>query len=496
MKTNKIRWIIGVSIISLLCLLVFQLLWLKQTEATNKLLLNQSIKRALNNTVALLEKKVVYGVMHKKSDYHSSTKNVDVRIKTLDILDDSNDIENNIDSLINSNTKQNRVITKKSEVIIISGDSSANKPLKRRIDSIVGEIINDIKVDNSKTIKNLTAKQIEDVLNQELKKENINTTFEFAITNEKGEYAVKSKNYDSLEEYQIYFINFFHLSVANKRSKLEVKLAGVDSYLQKSLIPLVLIIIVLTAIIGIVYYIAIKTILNQKKLNTIKNDFINNMTHEFKTPIATISLAADALKNQPTTKEQNHFTDIIKQESQSMNQKVETILQMALVEQQKILLNKERIGINQVVKNALQHLKLKLDSSLANVSATYLENDSIIEADAHHMGNVVANIIDNAIKYASGTPDITVNLKQLNDKVLISVEDKGIGMTKEEQKRVFDKFYRAQSGNIHNTKGFGLGLSYASEIINLHDGEISLESEKESGTTVTITIPIYNGNEA
>jgi two-component system, OmpR family, phosphate regulon sensor histidine kinase PhoR len=276
---------------------------------------------------------------------------------------------------------------------------------------------------------------------------------------------------------------------------LHVQVQNREGYILKSLLPFMVAMLVFTIIIVLTFGISIRTILKQKKLSTIKNDFINNMTHEFKTPIATINIAADALHSEGiSTAQTQHFADIIKQESRSMNQKVETILQMALVEQQQVQLEKETIGANPLVQKTIQHLQLSLEASAAQLNVNYLPNDVNLCIDAHHVGNVLGNIIDNAIKYSQGAPHISIALAATNTMLTISIADKGIGMSKEEQKHVFDKFYRAQSGNIHNTKGFGLGLSYAREIVLLHKGQISIESEKGEGTTVTITLPIHGHN--
>jgi two-component system phosphate regulon sensor histidine kinase PhoR len=498
MKTQKIRWIIAVSVISLLCLLVFQLLWLKQTQTTNEAMARQIVKQALDNAVASLEKKAVYKVMNKYPHGDKHIKDMDIRVSAVDSMYDTVMSEGGIDTIFSKTIKKNRKITRKSEVMIIRNDSStSDEDLKTRIDSIVGDILSDIKMDSLKTINRLNTSQVDSILKKSLENQNIVSAYAFAICDVKGNIILKSENYDDIENYRTYTANFFHLSIGNKKNKMKLKLAGIDSYLQKPLYALGAIILALTIAIGLTFFVSIKTILNQKKLNTMKNDFINNMTHEFKTPIATISLAADALKTDISTQKQTqHFAEVIKQESQNMNQKVETLLQMALVEQQQIKLNKERVGVNSIIDETLKHLKLKIDTTETELQIQYLENEVFLLVDKHHTRNVLTNIIDNAIKYSGASPQISVNTKKHNGQVIVSISDKGIGMSNEEQKRVFDKFYRAQTGNIHNTKGFGLGLSYAKQIIELHGGQILIESQKGQGTTVTLKLPTTNGEQS
>lgn len=491
MKPSRIKWIIALSVFCLVSIIVLQGLWLKQASVTNMVLFDQVANKALKNAVAKLEKNSIYKVMRKGFDNDSLLGEIDININTMD----SSFVELETFDSANGNKRTKKSYRKKSRVIILEDEHIKSPSLKERIDSIVGDILTEIKVDSLKSDINFDVKQIDSVIKDALEQENIYSDFEFAVVDFKGDNLIKSEGFKSKTTAAVYSTSLFPLSIGTMNSKLYLQLKNRDDFLLKTLLPFALALLVFSIIISATFIISIRTILKQKKISTIKNDFINNMTHEFKTPIATISLAADALKAQPATQEQaSHFADIIKQESQSMNQKVETILQMALVEQQEIKLDKEKVGASQVVKNAMQHHKLRLENLGGEITASFIEPDSTVCVDTHHMGNVVSNIIDNAIKYAGGVPVITIKMVQLKDRIVISIADKGIGMSRDEQKRVFDKFYRAESGNIHNTKGFGLGLSYASEIMKLHNGQIHIESEKGKGTTVSLTLPVENEN--
>ncbi len=453
-----------------------------------------AVNEALNNAVAKREKNMVFKMM-KGGVFNDSF------IQQLEVFLDTN--ENNtirqkqensqvgIDSgkrvtinLLKAETREWRV----------EGDSfSATKWRRGRVDSILLDIVSSINIDSINGIIAASDTELDSLIRASLLQQGIESDFEFMVKAFGDKPAYKTEGYELSLSSGEYAVSLNPAAIEVGGVKLHVQIKNREGHVLKLLLPFVVAMLVFSIIISATFIISIRTILKQKKLNIIKNDFINNMTHEFKTPIATISLASDTLKNEKPTLEQiNHFADIIKQESKSMNQKVETILQMALVEQQEIKLNKERVGVNLLVENATQHHKLKLENLGGEMSSRFLEPDYVVNVDKHHMGNVISNIIDNAIKYARGTPQVDIKVLQLKDNIVIDVADKGIGMSKDEQKRVFDKFYRAESGNIHNTKGFGLGLSYASEIIKLHNGQIHIESEKGVGTTVSLTLPIEN----
>ncbi len=249
-----------------------------------------------------------------------------------------------------------------------------------------------------------------------------------------------------------------------------------------------------TLIIITAFFVTIRTLLVQKKLSEIKSDFINNMTHEFKTPLATISLAVDALRNEKVMgnrEKTTYFTDVIKEENKRMNKQVETILQAALLDKQEVALDLKSQNahelINIAVNNMILPIKEKNGILEVNFDAT---NDSIL-ADEVHFINIVNNLLDNAVKYASESPLIIhLTTSTQGNQFRIKIEDNGIGMNKETLNRIFEKFFRAHTGNIHNVKGFGLGLSYVKTMIIAHHGTIKAESTLGKGTTFMITFPL------
>ncbi len=242
------------------------------------------------------------------------------------------------------------------------------------------------------------------------------------------------------------------------------------------------------------FFITVRTLIRQKKLSEIKSDFINNMTHEFKTPIATISLAVDALKNEKVIadhEKKKYFIDIIKEENKRMNKQVELILQASLFDKKEIQLNNTLLSMHSIISTAINNTSLTLDQKKGKVQTTFNATSDMIFGDEVHITNVINNLLDNAIKYSK--PEgllIKISTKNTKNQLQIVIQDNGIGMTKDTMKNIFEKFYRAHTGNIHNVKGFGLGLSYVKSIVTAHKGSIKPESTFGVGSTFVITFPL------
>lgn len=237
---------------------------------------------------------------------------------------------------------------------------------------------------------------------------------------------------------------------------------------------------------------AILVILRQKRLSEMQKDFIDNMTHEFKTPISTIKISAEVLKNSEELKDNDRlqrYTGILQEQNQRLNDQVEKVLNIARVERKSFELQKEAIQINDLLKSIIASTVLKVQQQKGQLESNLIPSLPIIKADKHHLTNVLHNLLDNAIKYSKEAPQITVTT-QIQDKViLLSVADKGIGIDRSLHKKVFKKFYRVPTGNVHNVKGFGLGLFYIKNICKAHGWSIYLESAQDEGTKVTISIP-------
>lgn len=226
-----------------------------------------------------------------------------------------------------------------------------------------------------------------------------------------------------------------------------------------------------------------------------KSDFINNMTHEFKTPIATISIAADSIANQKVISEEEKvrfFAGMIKKENQRMNEQVERILQIARLDRKEFEFNFQATNIHPLIEAAIDGIILQVEQRGGRIETRLEAVNPVVTTDPVHFTNLVCNLLDNANKYSPEAPLITVSTTNSSDGILLSVEDKGMGMTKAVQTRIFDKFYRLTSGNIHTIKGFGLGLSYIKAILDANNGTIKVHSEPGKGSRFVVFIPFLN----
>ena len=248
----------------------------------------------------------------------------------------------------------------------------------------------------------------------------------------------------------------------------------------------------LLAIILACFAYSIFIIFRQKRLSLMKNDFISNMTHEFKTPIATISLAADSITNPRVSGDPaklERFAGIIRQENRRMNRQVEKVLQAAQIDRRDFKLRPVSVDVNELLGEAATHMGLQVERRGGVLEAKLEATDPVIVADRTHVSNILHNLIDNAIKYSPEAPHITVRTEDTRGGVMVHISDRGIGMTREDQRQIFEQFFRVHTGNRHDVKGFGLGLSYVKAIVEAHGGRIDVESTLGEGSTFTVELP-------
>jgi two-component system phosphate regulon sensor histidine kinase PhoR len=276
---------------------------------------------------------------------------------------------------------------------------------------------------------------------------------------------------------------------------LFVVVPNLNKIVIRSLLWRILLSVLFTLIIIAAFYVTVRTMIRQKKLAEIKNDFINNMTHEFKTPIATISLAVDAMRNEKVISDReklNYFSGIIKEENQRMNRQVETILKASQLEKQEVNLNLKPTHVHELISEVVENFQLQLEQKNGKVEMQLEADNDLVDADEVHFSNLINNLVDNAVKYAKENVAPMIRLTTRSDAKYfhIRIEDNGIGMTRDTLKRIFERFYRAHTGNVHNVKGFGLGLSYVKTMVEAHDGDIKAESTLGKGTVFSIQLPL------
>ncbi|MDX2304654.1 MAG: HAMP domain-containing sensor histidine kinase [Microscillaceae bacterium] len=279
---------------------------------------------------------------------------------------------------------------------------------------------------------------------------------------------------------------------AGGRGELRISFLNIDSYIYAQMGSMLFASFVFISLVIACFGLTIKTIWKQKRMSEMTTDFINNMTHELKTPISTISLASNMLRRERVLDQKDkiiHYSGIIHEENAKLQNQVEHVLRIARIEKGEFKLNKERANVHDLVQEAIRSFELQIISRNGQIRCYFNALRQEVVADVNHLTNVISNLIDNANKYSLDHPEITVSTYNRDRGVVISVEDKGIGMSKDKQKYIFNKFYRVSTGNIHDVKGFGLGLAYVKMMIDAHKGQINLNSEPGKGSRFDIYIP-------
>lgn len=335
--------------------------------------------------------------------------------------------------------------------------------------------------------------QLDSLLRHELAQSDIKTNFQFGIYDYGGASVLLTDNSDtSLVRQSGHFVRMFPNDFAGNPYFLSLHFPNKKGFLLKTMWLMLCISLVLLVVIVWAFTYTIQTIFKQKKLSEIKNDFISNMTHELKTPIATISLACEALSDsdiQASQATKHSYLNMIDKENKRLGSLVETVLESAMWDTTNEKLKKESIDLHQILNKVIEDISLQVQSKQGNIHMQLNATNCIIVGDKTHITNLLFNLIDNANKYSLKEPHITVTTQNIEEGISIQVADRGVGIKKENLTKIFDKFYRVPTGNVHNVKGFGLGLNYVKAMIEKHGGNIKVESEFGKGTTFSIYLP-------
>ncbi len=341
--------------------------------------------------------------------------------------------------------------------------------------------------------KRIKKELVSNFIQRNLNNQGVNTDFEFAIFDEDLSTTVRSENFKrTLNSYRVpVFLD------VNDESPygLWVDFPERNKFLFSTILWMIVLSILFTSIIIIAYTSAIYQLIKQRQISQIKTDFINNMTHEFKTPIATINLALDSIRNPKIIGDKEkvfRYLSMIKDENKRMHAQVENVLRISKLDKNELNISKERLKLHDLVEDAMTHVELIVEDKKGYVKLHLDAAKSSVLANETHFTNVIVNIFDNAIKYSDNAPKIDVYTENIGNNILLKISDQGNGMSKQVQKRVFEKFYREHTGNVHNVKGHGLGLAYVKRIIDDHQGHISVESEKGKGSTFTVRLPLIS----
>lgn len=335
----------------------------------------------------------------------------------------------------------------------------------------------------------ITPTNVSAIIRNQLEKNAIDLDFDYIILNRMNYAVVKSANFVKED------FNYASRAYLDNEGSLVLYLyiKASDSYIWSRLWWMIAASILFSIIIFAAFLLTVGAFFKQRKITEIKTDFINNMTHEFKTPLATISLAVGALKNKVVrsdSEKMDYYTGIIKDENARMNKQVEKILEAAKMESDQLDLNIQTVNIHEQIQRAVNNISLSIEHLNGTVLEKLQAKNVLIAADEVHFANVINNLLDNAVKYSKNAPNIAIETLSNSNKAIIKVRDSGIGMSKDTLSHIFEKFYRAHTGNIHNVKGFGLGLSYVKAVMDAHKGRIKAESAPGKGSVFTLEFPL------
>jgi two-component system phosphate regulon sensor histidine kinase PhoR len=406
---------------------------------------------------------------------------------TIETLTDVKQVKNT--TIINKNdvfNRENNIATSIEKISTIRRMNISNQRIRSTFKNYIA---------NTPIHKRLNVNELDYVLKREFDAKMIVTPYEFGIYDNGLATKIKSNNYSEKQKGYRYSIPIFQDDDSIRNYELLISFPEKDQYVFSSILTIGGLTLFLTLFIVLVSSSALYQIIQQKKISEIKTDFINNMSHEFKTPIATINLALDAISNPKiieTPTKVFKYVKMIREENSRMLSQVENVLRISQLERSNQPIQKAIVDTHKIIVDAVSHIQLILKDKSGDLKMHLNAKQTLISGNKSHLTNVVINLLDNAVKYCDQIPKVMVDTFNEDNSFIIKIKDNGIGMTSVEQKRIFDKFFRAASGDIHNVKGHGLGLAYVKKIIDIHKGEIKLKSKKDFGTTFTIRIPNIN----
>ncbi|MES2456628.1 MAG: HAMP domain-containing sensor histidine kinase [Bacteroidota bacterium] len=369
-------------------------------------------------------------------------------------------------------------------------------PIGPNADLMIGEVAQEMRDANVPLSKMISKDLLDTIIKKELLNRNITLPYDFwvSLAQKDSLVYIKASNTNSPEflsknTYKVTLTNF----ITRDPGMLFVSFPNKNSLIIGNMWATMMSSAGLLLVLIFIFAYTIYAIIRQKKISEMKTDFINNMTHEFKTPVATIMIASEALKDPEIVEDKSRISrlaGIIYDENVRLGNHIERVLSIARLEKKELKLERSDVDINELIVAVADSMDLQLQRKNAVISLQLNADPAVVSGDELHLSNVIYNLIDNANKYSTVEPRISVSTRNTNKHLYIDVADEGIGMTKEQTKRIFDQFYRVPTGNLHDVKGFGLGLNYVQDIITQMDGSIKVSSEKDKGTTFEIKLPL------
>jgi two-component system, OmpR family, phosphate regulon sensor histidine kinase PhoR len=523
MGKHNIGLITALTAIALIGLIITQLYWINNAFTLKQQHFSLSVNEALNNVVYKLEKQNTAAKIKRRlnlrkqgmrwmlqSDSLKNDKSQSIKVFEEMTTDSAGIVLHKTRKKTMSNDSASigvNINVGGTEPFVIShidsSDDRFNWMLKQSdmVSDIFDELVS-IHIYKGYNDK-IDTLLIDSILKDEMLGKGIKASYEYGIYNDDCKYfPLKTK-----EEFQKkilnspYRINLSPDNVFITPKYLSVYFSSEKNYILQTMWLMLTGSGILILVIIFSFYYTVSTILKQKKLSDIKNDFINNMTHELKTPISTVSLASEMLGDSSIEKSKeksDHYVRIIKEENQRLGLLVENILQTAVLDKGQFKLRLQEVDVHEIIDRAISNIRLQVEKREGEIHIEKKAKENIVNADRVHLTNIIYNLVDNALKYSEEKPIIKITTENLsagqannNRGIQISVSDNGIGIGKENQKKIFDTFYRVPTGNIHNVKGFGLGLSYVKAAVEKHGGNVNVTSELGKGSTFKIYLPFF-----
>jgi len=506
MNKTKFRLLVFFMSLSLIGIILVQLYWVNSSLKNNEEQFKFHIQQVLSKVAFKLEQQEGEEFYKTYSRFKDSTGRVPLRTDLLPFYDRavkasdetviySDQVTREYDEVFFDKDKIDDLVRIKSKAGTISNDTKKNKvdaDADRWLRFQIEGFLKDYREYNYLESWIATGK-LQKMIAAELEQSGVKTPFEFAMYNNSLSTKIRSSNFK--HEAGMYDHPVFEDSEGSTRYKIIISFPEKKTFLFSSIVGITSLSLVFTLIIIIAYLSAINQLIKQKNISEIKTDFINNMTHEFKTPIATINLALDAIKNPKIFDDKEkvqRYLQMIRDENKRMHAQVENVLQISRLEKKELDIDKEQADIHDVIEGAIEHVDLIIEERHGTLTRHFDAQRTTTLLNDVHFTNVLVNILDNAVKYSPDEPVIDIYTENVKDFILIKIKDHGLGMNKATQKRIFEKFYREHTGDVHNVKGHGLGLAYVKRIVDDHNSHIYVESEKGKGSTFIIKMPLIN----
>jgi two-component system phosphate regulon sensor histidine kinase PhoR len=500
-KKRIVTGIIALMSVSLILIIAMQAIFLVRAYDNSKEFVDRSVSEAISQTISSLKKQDALSFAYYKiQNNQSNDKRAPIPIDPNAITNAGSNFKHS--QSINNDKQLNSYYEKLafSFLKLPLNDGQIREFAKEmftkeqnRFNELIKEIEREYHDQQIPIEDRFSSKTVSNILSNSLSAFGLYLDFEFAIIDDNHRIKIQSDNFDLNRLDKCYKYSMNPENILSNPNMFLIDFPNKNKYVLETIYTQLGVSVGLTLLFIITFGISLYAHIKQKNLGEIKNDFINNMTHEFKTPIATIKLAAASLKNAKTTENSqamSNMIDIILQETSRMNHHIEQVLQMAVLDKQNLQVKKTKENINDILRDTVNNIELVVAEKGGKIKLVVIDDNIMLNVDRDLISNVFNNLLDNAIKYSKDAPNIKVTSFVEADKFHIAFKDNGIGMSREFQSKIFDKFYRAPTGNVHNIKGFGLGLNYAKEIINAHKGDIVVRSCAGKGSTFTVILPL------